>query len=153
MHGTLDFPQWTDTRIAELQGYIESKYSASRAAIELGITRNAAIGKAHRLGLHFHSESIRCNKFRNKQKPIAKAVPTVWKAIKLPPPPKPAPEPNALRISFEALSVGTCRWPVGEYPYAYCGHPPVESKPYCEGHCLKAYMPPQARNRDPRQPR
>ena len=43
---------WTHERIEELKKLWEAGYTASNIAAELGgITRNAVIGKAHRLGL------------------------------------------------------------------------------------------------------
>jgi len=44
--------EWTDERVAELRSLWEQGLSASKIADQLGdITRNAVIGKAHRLGL------------------------------------------------------------------------------------------------------
>lgn len=39
-----------------LEQLIDAGYSAQKAADALGITRSAAIGRAWRLGLHFHSD-------------------------------------------------------------------------------------------------
>lgn len=150
MHGTLDRQTWSAAMVSELQRLIEKKYSASQAAVELSLSRNAVIGKAHRLGWKFGSESshnvfspVRLKKLREPPPKLPKI-----KSARLP---QVAPEPNALRITFDRMAATTsCKWPVGEYPYHYCGHTPVAGKPYCAHHCLRAYEPPKARARDAR---
>jgi GcrA cell cycle regulator len=155
MHGTLDHFQWNEATVAKLRHCVEKKFSASQAAIELQtefggrVTRNTCIGKAHRLGISFQSETVRNNYWRDKVKPAPSSPPWLFRK-KFAPVREPEPEPDALNIPFKSLNASTCRWPVGEYPYAYCGHEPVEGKPYCQHHCGKAYVPPQERHRAPR---
>lgn len=144
MHGTLDAFNWTPAKIDLLKRLIASKMSAGQVANEMGVSRGSAIGKAFRLGIKFDSNT-RTNSKRHKELRVVRARTN----------PRPsrvaiAPEPNALRIEFDDLTSATCKWPVGEYPYKYCGHVPIEGKPYCDHHCSVAYQPPQARNRAPR---
>ncbi|WP_435202076.1 GcrA family cell cycle regulator [Qipengyuania sp. 902] len=71
---------WTDERIATLKKMWEGGSTASQIAEELGgVSRNAVIGKAHRLGLKSRPSPVKANE---KKKPAPKA-----KA-----PPKPAPK-------------------------------------------------------------
>ena len=68
---------WTDERIATLKKMWESGSTASQIADELGgVSRNAVIGKAHRLGLKSRPSPVKAN-----EKKVAK--------------PKPAPKPVA----------------------------------------------------------
>lgn len=81
---------WTDERIATLKKMWESGSTASQIADELGgVSRNAVIGKAHRLGLKSRPSPVKANdKKIAKPKPAAAAKPVAAKQ-----PPKPAPKP------------------------------------------------------------
>ncbi|MEQ8411120.1 MAG: GcrA family cell cycle regulator [Erythrobacter sp.] len=61
---------WTDERIATLKKMWESGATASQIADELGgVSRNAVIGKAHRLGLKSRPSPVKAN---DKKKPAPK---------------------------------------------------------------------------------
>ena len=70
---------WTDERIATLQKMWEGGSTASQIAEELGgVSRNAVIGKAHRLGLKARPSPVKANDKKKKtaaKKPAAKAAP------------------------------------------------------------------------------
>ncbi|MXO67545.1 GcrA cell cycle regulator [Altererythrobacter marinus] len=93
---------WTDERIATLKKMWEGGATASQIADELGgVSRNAVIGKAHRLGLKSRPSPVKANEPKKADKaPAAKAAPK--KAPAAPRPaakaadaPKPAPAPRA----------------------------------------------------------
>lgn len=86
---------WTDERIATLKKMWEGGATASQIAEELGgVSRNAVIGKAHRLGLKSRPSPVKANdKKKPAKKPAAKPAPAAKKAA--PPAPKPAPKPAA----------------------------------------------------------
>lgn len=72
---------WTDERIDTLKGMWEAGKTASQIAEELGgVSRNAVIGKAHRLGLQSRPSPVKPNE------PVAVAP-----IVVAPPPPPPAP--------------------------------------------------------------
>jgi GcrA cell cycle regulator len=83
---------WTDERIATLTKMWESGATASQIADELGgVSRNAVIGKAHRLGLKARPSPVKANEPKPAPKPKeaeAKAAP------KAPAPRAKAPEPE-----------------------------------------------------------
>ncbi|KEO86040.1 GcrA cell cycle regulator [Erythrobacter sp. JL475] len=87
---------WTDERIATLKKMWEGGATASQIAEELGgVSRNAVIGKAHRLGLKSRPSPVKANdKKKPAKKPAAKPAPAAKKAA--PPAPKPAPKPAAV---------------------------------------------------------
>jgi len=86
---------WTDERIATLKKMWEGGATASQIAEELGgVSRNAVIGKAHRLGLKSRPSPVKANdKKKPAKKPAAKPAPAAKKAA--PPAPKPSPKPAA----------------------------------------------------------
>ena len=77
---------WTDDRIDQLKTMWEAGQTASQIAEALGgVSRNAVIGKAHRLELQARPSPVRPNEPEVKAAPPAPPPP--------PPPPPPAPEP------------------------------------------------------------
>lgn len=145
MHGTLDLFNWTDAKVDLLRRLIVMKMSSGQIASEMGTTRGSIVGKANRLGLRFDSDSPHRRRKSMEMRLARNGIRP--RPSRLPPA---APEPDALRIQFEDLRSDTCRWPVGEYPYTYCGHEPFAGKPYCAHHCGIAYVAPSARIREPR---
>jgi GcrA cell cycle regulator len=95
---------WTDERIDQLKGMWEKGLTASQIAEELGgVSRNAVIGKAHRLGLQSRPSPVKVNDAQVR-KPAAAAAPVVparkpaepeparaAAPVAAPPPPVPAP--------------------------------------------------------------
>ena len=89
---------WTDERIATLTKMWEGGSTASQIAEELGgVSRNAVIGKAHRLGLKARPSPVKANEQPKKAKPAAsaakKAAPAAPEAPKEKSPPR-APAPK-----------------------------------------------------------
>lgn len=79
---------WTEERVETLKKMWAEGQSASQIAKELGgVTRNAVIGKVHRLGLSNRAGGASTAKTAPKEKPAAKA--------EAPAKPKPAPRPAA----------------------------------------------------------
>jgi len=85
---------WTDERVETLKTMWNDGKSASQIAKELGgVTRNAVIGKVHRLGL---SNRTQPSKAAKEAKPAAEAAPAK---------PKPAPKPAAEKaVAFQPMS-------------------------------------------------
>ncbi|MFZ3483480.1 GcrA family cell cycle regulator [Sphingomonas sp. 3-13AW] len=91
---------WTDERIAKLSKMWEAGQTASQIAEELGgISRNAVIGKAHRLGLQSRPSPVRAHDPEAKKAAAAAAAPAAAPAPEAPvveqveAAPAPAPEP------------------------------------------------------------
>ena len=110
------------------------------AEFKLPLTRNAMIGKAHRLGLPDRRTGAVRPPIVGKGKPMpAKKV-----AIDAPIPPIEALLPDlVLRtgITIYQLRDSTCHWPVtaGRPPFLYCGHPVKGERSYCPKHCEIGY--------------
>lgn len=87
---------WTDERIEALKAMWEAGKTASQIAEELGgVSRNAVIGKAHRLGLQARPSPVKASE--PAPEPVAAASepePVVEAAPEPEPEPEPAPEPE-----------------------------------------------------------
>lgn len=86
---------WTDERIETLRKMWESGNTASQIAEELGgISRNAVIGKAHRLGLQSRPSPVKANETKAKAAPkVAKPAAPASAAAPPPAPKAAAPSP------------------------------------------------------------
>lgn len=83
---------WTEERIASLTKMWEGGATASQIAEELGgVSRNAVIGKAHRLGLKSRPSPVKANDKKAAKKPEAPA------AAAKPSVPRPKPKPAAAK--------------------------------------------------------
>ena len=118
---------WTDDRVNLLAQLWNDGKSASEIATVLGgVTRNAVIGKAHRMGLS------------GRPSPIQRNVKPRNKVVKLP-----QDKPVDGGIKMMELSARTCRWPLGdpkESDFSFCGCAPVPGLPYCPEHAARAYQ-------------
>ena len=83
---------WTDERIDQLKTMWEKGMTASQIAETLGgVSRNAVIGKAHRLSLESRPSPVKANEPEDKVAPAAAAPSAPKPAAPTPPAPKPAP--------------------------------------------------------------
>lgn len=119
---------WTDERIATLQKLWEKGLTASQIAEELGdVTRNAVIGKAHRLGLKSRPSPVKAE--ATKKKPVKKPAPT--------------PGAESTRVTLLDLTERTCKWPIGhpgDEDFHFCGKSSEPGVPYCAPHCAEAFQ-------------
>ena len=148
---------WTEERIAELRKLWGGSYSGSNIAEQMGcgITRNAVIGKAHRLGLgcspykrayvpHVKRtpEEIEATRRRKneRRKERRHAMVVFFGPINRARPPRPRPvvceEITPLHLSLTDLGPHQCRWPYGNNPYTFCGLDQFAGSSYCPSHFL-----------------
>ncbi|AHE53188.1 GcrA family cell cycle regulator [Sphingomonas sanxanigenens] len=87
---------WTDERINQLKTMWEQGMTASQIAEELGgVSRNAVIGKAHRLGLQSRPSPVKANDSEAKAEERRAAAPPPPRAAEPVPAPVPVPVPAA----------------------------------------------------------
>lgn len=139
---------WTDERVALLRKHWAEGLSASQIAKQLGgVSRNAVIGKVHRLGLAGRAQPDKPKKLRPTPKPYT-YTPPVERV-------QPAPRICTLEPLLEdgapitVLSLGACvcKFPFGDArdaPVTFCGRPQARG-PYCAEHADLAYVPQQKR--------
>ena len=149
---------WTDDRVAMLRELWTKGLSASQIAVQLGgVSRNAVIGKAHRLGLESRPSPIRGGgggSRSRRNRAISRAI-----------------EARALRGTIADEEIGgepavsvpggkimdqplapparpisdvkECLWPIGdpgEDGFGFCGRDAAHGRPYCADHCAVAYI-------------
>ncbi len=138
---------WTDERVALLKKLWCEGRTAAEIAKELGgVTRNAVIGKAHRLKLSNRISPIQ----QDNQKIILTPLPLREKP--LPVLARPAntdvPFKNSKGVKMSDLKDRMCRWPSGdprESNFSFCGCQSVPGLPYCPDHAKAAYQAARAR--------
>jgi GcrA cell cycle regulator len=140
---------WTDDRIEALKFHFAAGLSCREIANEIGVSRNAVIGKISRLNLTRDKGVLRTGKkepagvkrpLRGAQKLrqiLLKSFPTETEPVI-----EDRPIHNGHTCSLFELSKDTCRWPIstpGQSDFCFCGNPPLEGMPYCAGHSRLAY--------------
>jgi GcrA cell cycle regulator len=159
---------WNDERVEALKKLWSEGLSASQIASRIGgVTRNAVIGKVHRLGLSGRAPASRTTTARPRPriaaprrpaKPRFGPVPSVtlrqpyqleaepyvstYKEVEI---------PVAERKTLRDLVEASCRWPIGDPQHAefhFCNRSKVAGLPYCEFHARRAFQPVQPRRRD-----
>lgn len=159
---------WTDERVELLKKLWTEGLSASQIAGRLGsVTRNAVIGKVHRLGLSGRATTSRMKSHRPRNR-IASAKratrPRVAQQSGNPavralyadgqpytPPVDEVVIPLAERKYIQTLTESSCRWPIGDpqhEEFHFCGRGKVPGLPYCEAHARRAFQPAAPRRRE-----
>jgi GcrA cell cycle regulator len=162
---------WTEERVAELKKLWAEGHSASQIAKRLGsVTRNAVIGKVHRLGL-----SGRATPSRPVKRPPRLARPKPQVAPRPAAPARagasapaaamreivagPAPHealvephrlPNGDMVTVMTVKDSMCKWPIGDpadVAFGFCGRPSCNGAPYCAEHARIAFQPAKKRER------
>ena len=138
---------WTAERVELLQRGFQAGLSCRDIARDIGVSRNAVIGKISRLGLsrpklaRAGGGERNCGvKARRSSIFSQRHILTALRADPLPA--DDVPIHNGHCCSLLELSSENCRWPIG-YPgaidFRFCGNQPVKGLPYCAGHARLAY--------------
>jgi GcrA cell cycle regulator len=155
---------WTEEQITRLRALWAEGHSTAEIGRRMGVSKNAVVGKAHRLNLSARPSPIRrvpgqpaapraprpapmrAPMLGGERTPFAPrtfAVHTQGQAprpVSVPAPrpvapPAPPPPPR--------LSNATCCWPIGEPGkpgFRFCTERALATKPYCEAHAAQAYV-------------
>jgi len=147
---------WTPERVEQLRSFVVTGLSCSQIAAEMGVTRNAVIGKIHRLGLSpgrppggsGRSCAPRGHRPRRVgqrgllQLLFSNGAPAIGALAKS----APIAIESAQPCSLLDLAQGKCRWPLskgngdcGAADFIFCGNEAIAGLSYCAGHARLAY--------------
>jgi GcrA cell cycle regulator len=149
---------WTPQRVEQLRSFVVNGLTCSQIAAQIGVTRNAVIGKIHRLGLSpgrppGATHTCRPRPARQQQRAASQrrvlrlmwseGAPVADSAI------APVAIDSAQPCSLLDLDRGKCRWPLngparddGAGDFVFCGNTAVDGFSYCAGHARMAYRAP-----------
>lgn len=168
---------WTDERVELLRKLWSEGLSASQIAAQLGgVSRNAVIGKVHRLKLSARGRATATPVRQKKAAPSSTGAKMVTRAATVSRSMPASIGATALQAQFDAepvarhvvrpvanvvvpisrrlqliqLTERTCKWPNGDpltEEFHFCGNEAGESGPYCSYHSRIAFQPPSERRR------
>jgi GcrA cell cycle regulator len=149
---------WGPEAIETLRALWAEGLSTAEIGRRMGVSKNAVVGKAHRLNLPARPSPIRREANLSPRpatpRPIA-ARSIAPRPVRQTPRPQPAPAPVALRppAPRHVSRIGTrsCSWPIGEpgtRGFHFCGCEALPGKPYCAEHAAIAYVKVRDRRED-----
>jgi GcrA cell cycle regulator len=145
---------WTTERIQQLKLHFEAGLTCREIAAELGVSRNAVIGKISRLALVRDNggDSRRVVRAEAREasrgRPVPKLRRRILRAVHTEPSSsvvpliEETPSSTASSCSLFELTNERCRWPIstpGAEDFCFCGSMPVDGLPYCASHSRLAY--------------
>ncbi len=156
---------WTSEAIDQLRALWAEGHSTAEIGRRMGVSKNAVVGKAHRLNLPARPSPIRRDADASPR-PAAQArrpapPPREPMVMRRPEPAQPAPAAPAAAAPpppapavvrhFPRVSGRTCCWPLGEpgtAEFRFCGGDALAGKPYCPEHAAVAYVKARDRRED-----
>jgi GcrA cell cycle regulator len=145
---------WTPERVEQLQAHISAGLSCSQIADQIGVTRNAVIGKLHRMGIA-RGRPPAASRQREADTPRRRLSPRRMLRSLFSRAEGSAPNaPDATLTTVESphpcslldLAQDRCRFPLnhpGDANFAFCGNVSITGFSYCSGHARMAYRIPR----------
>jgi GcrA cell cycle regulator len=140
---------WTDERVAMLKKLWQEGRSASEVAQLLGgLTRNAVIGKVHRLGLGGRATPSRPRTQGAQSAGRTTRLSIAAGTLRIVKPAAPVRLPKATGVeltptaTIHTLTLAACRWPIGDPrdpEFGFCGRACSDKGSYCQGHAQLAF--------------
>ncbi len=164
--------EWAEETIVRLRSLWDEGLSTAEIGRRLGVSKNAVVGKAHRLDLPARPSPIRRDgsgiSAPRRSAPRRVAGPTLpplsstatiapaalhmHHAVIAPKPPPAAPAPRAVPPAPRPYGrIVTCCWPIGEpgtRSFRFCDDASEPGKPYCTDHAKLAYVKVRDRRED-----
>ena len=142
---------WNEDNVARLKELWDQGLPTAQIGKLLGFTKNAVVGKAHRIGLERRPSPIRRTAVKPDRK---KARSPIMPKLNFENKVDDQKEINLTKTTFQpavknllvANSKRGCEWPEGhpdESDFHFCGKERFEDKPYCLEHCSLAYVVPE----------
>ena len=161
--------EWNEDSIIRLRALWAEGHSTAEIGRRMGVSKNAVVGKAHRLTLEARPSPIRRDgdktprrrQLRRSQGPTLPALTAALAPMPSEPPASPRQQPQpaersapvlrAVPASRPGARVTPCCWPIGEpgtRSFRFCDEASVGGKPYCEQHAALAYVKVRDRRED-----
>lgn len=138
---------WNDEKIAKLKKLWAEGLTTGEIGKRLGVSKNAVVGKAHRLGLKGRPSPIKRAEpaaAAAAATPAAGATPGAAPAVAHTAAPSSSSKKQPVKVfTLTDLNSNTCRWPIGDpkhEDFHFCGKNVYPGKPYCLDHCAQAYV-------------
>tara|TARA_B100000315_G_scaffold212912_1_gene210567 strand:+ start:222 stop:692 length:471 start_codon:yes stop_codon:yes gene_type:complete len=142
---------WNDDNVSQLRNLWDQGLPTAQIGKLLGFTKNAVVGKAHRIGLERRPSPIRRTAVKPDRK---KARSPVMPKLNFE---NNSVEQEEVRITkkifypkvknfFSTNNKRGCEWPEGhpdEPAFHFCGKERLGDRPYCLDHCAIAYVIPE----------
>ncbi len=126
---------WTDEKVEKLKQLWAEGLTTGEIGRALEMSKNAVVGKAHRLGLESRpspikrDEDAQAKKENSKTKKSSSAKSTAKSSDDV--------------VTLTDLTLHSCRWPIGDpkdKDFHFCGKEAILGKPYCGEHIMTAYV-------------
>ena len=146
---------WNDDNVLRLKELWDQGLPTAQIGKLLGFTKNAVVGKAHRIGLERRPSPIRRTAVKPDRK---KARSPVMPKLNFEKQKSEINQINSVGFqpSFKNIFISNskrgCEWPVGhpdESDFHFCGKERFDDKPYCLDHCAIAYVIPEKEEAKP----
>ena len=146
---------WTEEKVSQLRELWDQGLPTSQIGKILDFSKNAVVGKAHRIGLERRPSPIKRSIMKpDRKKASAPLMPNLSINLKSDKSFEQKDNSNEnASLTTKDKFIGNnviannknsgCEWPVGhpnEIDFSYCGEKKLEGKPYCLKHCSKAYI-------------
>ena len=142
---------WDDNNVSKLRELWDQGLPTAQIGKLLGFTKNAVVGKAHRIGLERRPSPIRRTAVKpDRKKARSPIIPKLNYEVKKDevkenPVHQQTFQPLVKNLFTKSVKRG-CEWPEGhpdESDFKFCGKERFEDKPYCIDHCAVAYVIPE----------
>ncbi len=142
---------WNESNVERLRELWDQGLPTAQIGKLLGFTKNAVVGKAHRIGLERRPSPIRRTAVKpDRKKARSPIIPKLnFENTKEEVVEKQKPQKNfqpVIKNLFTNNVKRGCEWPDGhpdESDFKFCGKERFEDKPYCLEHCAIAYVIPE----------
>ncbi|MBR1756143.1 MAG: global cell cycle regulator GcrA-like protein [Alphaproteobacteria bacterium] len=141
---------WTEESVEQLRQMWAQGLTANEIAKKLGVTKNAIVGKVHRLCLTARPSPIKSKENETATEDIFALETTEENAVAAISPQEKKPKKSEVKnekksenIRLVDLDSHTCRWPIGDPrddDFSFCGKKVRMGQTYCDEHAQLAYV-------------
>ena len=149
---------WDENNVTKLRELWDQGLPTAQIGKLLGFTKNAVVGKAHRIGLERRPSPIRRTAVKPDRKkarsPVMPKLNFESKEENIPLKQESLSFQPVVKNLFVKSDKRGCEWPQGhpdEMDFHFCGKERFEDKPYCLDHCAIAYVVPEKEEGDKQQ--